>query len=200
MAHRRLHAAAPLIAAVALVALALAPVAEAHSSVFTTDGRYRLVIGLLNEPVVTGQKSGLDLCVQMNDTARTPLDIKVLDTVTVTLTAPDGQTLQKGLGVQFGRPGCFQFVTPQILTVPGQYLVAVTGTINGTTVDFHGVKAGGAVQDADAVSFPVPGPGLESRVSNLEAQAWMPNLGTIVVALALGIVGFLVGRARPRTK
>src|SRR5687768_1750776 len=65
MAQRQLLVLGTLASLAALVAL---PAAEAHSRVQSDDGRYGFSIGLLNEPVVTYAKTGLDVCVQQMPT------------------------------------------------------------------------------------------------------------------------------------
>lgn len=175
--------------AVALVCAALlAPAAQAHTSVVSGDGKYRAVVGLLDEPVVTSQKTGLDVCFTLNDTARTPLPLGNLNDVTAQLQAPDGSTLNGTLAGQFGRSGCYQFAQPFVLTQPGQYVVHLTGALNktatqsGTPIAFRSVAAGGAVQDAAGLTFPDTGvpstlalqstiDALEARIAQLEAGA-----------------------------
>lgn len=148
-----------------LAATALLPLAAAHTSVFTDDGRYRVVVGQLNEPVVTYAKTGLDVCFQANTTARTPLAAINAGDFSGTLISPGGERLTQDLRSQFGRPGCFQFQTPYVLTEPGQYLADLTGVANGTAFDFRGVVAGGPVEDVSAISFP------ERVPTNLELAA-----------------------------
>ncbi len=141
-----------------LAATLVAPAASAHTAVFSSDAQYRVVVGQLEEPVVTHQKTGLDLCFTLNNTARTPLTVNPGDfegtAGHVKLVSPSGQELAMGLRSQFGRPGCYQFSTPYILTEPGQYTVDLAGNVNGTAVAFTGVKAGGAVVQASEVAFP----------------------------------------------
>lgn len=136
----------------------LAQAAAAHSTVHSSDGRYRIVVGQLEEPVVTHAKTGLDLCFTLNNTARTPVSV---DTAAfedplgrVTLVSPDGEELSMPLRAQFGRPGCYQFEEPYVLTQPGQYTVSLRGQLNGTPLDFSGIEAGGAVIDQDEIRFP----------------------------------------------
>lgn len=140
-------------AAIALALLAIAPAATAHSTYYSTDGKLRVVTGQLNEPVITYSKTGLDLCVTRTTTAREPVTVDAAQ-ATATLVSPNGQRLSQTLRGQFGRPGCYQFQDPYVLTVPGQYTIEVAGTINGTTVDLKGMLAGGAVGDQGIFTFP----------------------------------------------
>lgn len=170
-----------------LAALLTVPLASAHNEYETDDGKYRVVVGQLNEPTVTWSKTGLDLCFQqlppgeMDEEAEgAPLTVNT-GSLTVTLTAPNNKTLSQPLRGQFGRPGCYQFQDPYVLTVPGQYKVDMTGSINGTPVAFHGMLAGGAVKDQVALTFPDGGAptnldlssesaALKNRVDTLEAS------------------------------
>jgi len=153
-----------------LVALVLAPAASAHTSVFSSDAKYRVVIGLLEEPVVTYQKTGLDLCFQANTTARAPVTVNP-GGLTATLVSPDGKRLTQELRAQFGRTGCYQFQDPFVLTVPGQYNVELSGDVNGTQVAFAGVAAGGPVKDSGMLSFPNDDPTPAELSASLQAKA-----------------------------
>ncbi len=77
--------------------------------------------------------------------------------LTATLTAPNGQTISQALKTQFGWPGCFTFDKPLVLTQPGQYLLDLTGAINGTTMNAQAITAGGAVLDRSSITFPEAG-------------------------------------------
>lgn len=159
--------------ALALLAVALAPVAAAHSHVESDDGRYEFTIGLLNEPVVTYDKTGLDLCVKQMPANHDELEAQGIQvqgtavavdvsTVTVTLWSPSGQSLSQPLKAQFGRVGCYQFLDPIVLTLQGQYTVDVAGTVNGTALRITGIKAGGAVGNESSLTFPA------SHIDSLE--------------------------------
>jgi hypothetical protein len=172
----------PLALALAALALvALAPAASAHTSVFSPDGKVRVVVGQLNEPVSTYAVSGLDVCFQENTTARAPIAGINAGALQATLRAPNGANLTQDLKAQFGHAGCFTFSEPYVLTLPGQYVVDLAATINGSAVDVKGVAAGGAVVDRSDITFPdasVAGnvelqgkvSALEGRLAALEAE------------------------------
>jgi hypothetical protein len=201
-----------------VLALLLAPAAAAHTSVFSSDGKYRIVVGQLGEPVVTYAKTGLDLCIQMNTTARPPAPGVNPGALTATLVSPGGERLSQPLTVQFGRSGCFQFQDPYILTEPGQYTVDLQGSINGTAVDLRGVEAGGAVDDLAALTFPATSvPTLEqlalakaekaelealrARVAALEARPAGNQESPLPAALAVaGLLGALALAMRRRAE
>jgi hypothetical protein len=170
-----------LAAAVALAALAALPPAAAHTSVFSEDGRVRAVVGQLNEPVSTYAVSGLDVCFQQNTTARAPVAGVNAGAVRAVLRSPGGEEMEQDLRAQFGRPGCFTFAEPYVLTQPGQYVVDLSGDVNGTAIHFTNVTAGGPVVDRASITFPDTGlPGdldlqadidaLEARLAALEAR------------------------------
>lgn len=159
----------PLLAA-ALAAAIVAPSAAAHTTVFSSDGKYRIVVGQLEEPVVTQQKTGLDLCFTLNTTAREPVAID-LSAVQATLVSPGGEELSQELRTQFGRPGCYQFEKPYVLTEPGQYTLSLSGDLNGTALAFTGVNAGGTVEDHEEIRFPAAE--AEDKGAPLPAAAWL---------------------------
>lgn len=162
------------------ILLALAPAATAHTTVVSGDGKVRIVVGQLDEPVVTHQKTGLDLCFTQNNTARTPLSIHPGDfespTGRVVLRSPSGQELAQSLHSQPGRAGCYQFADPYLLTEPGQYVVDLKGIVNGTAVAFTALAAGEAVQDSGTLAFP----------DDLDAdqQAFSQDLDALAVRVA----------------
>jgi hypothetical protein len=190
----------PRLAVLAALALVLAaPAASAHETVITADGKVRIVVGQLAEPVITYQKTGLDLCFTENNAARTALTTVNPGNLTATLTSPNGQTLSMALRAQHGRAGCFQFQEPYVPTMAGQYKVDVIGSANGSAVDLRGVNAGRPVQDSRDLTFPdseVPDAlaleaqvrALESRLAALETRSGEAN-SIPSPAAALLIVG-----------
>src|SRR5688572_14705786 len=127
----------PPIALLTALAVALvAPSAAAHTAVFSADEKVRGSVGLLNEPVSTYAVTGLDVCFSQNTAApRAPVNVADPANFTATLRSPSGETHSVALEVPFGRANCLTFETPLVLTEPGQYLVDLTGSINGTTFD-----------------------------------------------------------------
>jgi hypothetical protein len=95
------------------------------------------------------------------------------------LTAPSGANHTAALVVPSGRTNCLTFARQLVLTEPGQYLVALSGVLNGTTIDVTGVNAGGVVIDRAELTFPATVASdaelqdriaaLESKVATLEA-------------------------------
>jgi hypothetical protein len=164
------------LALLAALALALAaPAASAHTAVFSADEKVRGSIGLLNEPVSTYAVTGLDVCFSENTGApRAPVAVADAADFTVTLRAPSGAVHSAAVEVPFGRPNCLTFETPLVLTEPGQYLVDLSGSINGTTFDVKGVNAGGKVLPRENITFPdtvSSDADLEARIAALEAAS-----------------------------
>lgn len=143
-----------LFVAMATVAILLTviPASSAHS-VQVLPGDVRVVVGLLEEPVTTDMKSGLDICFTTNTTDKAPVTIDTA-TLEVTLESPNGHSMTQALKTQFGRAGCYTFTDPIFFTQAGQYTVDLDGKLNGADFDVHGIKAGGAVAAMSAITFP----------------------------------------------
>ena len=202
-----------LLGVAALAAALVAPAATAHSPAFSADDRVRASIGLLNEPVSTYMSTGLDICFTQNTTAspRPALTVSDLAALTATLTAPSGATFTRDLSGQFGRTGCVTFNQPLVLTEPGQYKVALSGSINGTTFAATGINAGGAVRDRNDITFPGSGlesdeelqeriDALEARIATLEAPGSDDEKGAPLPVAAWLIVGLAALAAVRRMK
>lgn len=161
----------PVVLIAALALAVAAPAASAHTAIFSADNRVRGSVGLLNEPTSTYAVTGLDVCFTQNTAApRAPVDV-VAANFTATLTAPSGAAHQAPLEVPFGKPNCLTFEDPMVLTEPGQYLVDLTGTLNGTTVSVTDVKAGSEVIAREEITFPATVASdeiLEERIRLLE--------------------------------
>lgn len=179
-----------LLVALALCLSVLAPAASAHTAIFSADDRVRGSAGLLNEPTSTYAVTGLDLCFTHNNTARAPITGTPLNpgALTVVLKAPSGATHTSPLSVPFGRANCVVFETPLVLTEPGQYLLDISGDINGTSFSEMNVKAGGPVRDRANITFPADGViadhEAQDRIESLESE--LAQLRTRVQTLEAG--------------
>ena len=164
-----------LLLVTALAVAVAAPAASAHTAIYSADNRVRGSVGLLNEPVSTYAVTGLDVCFTHNTAAspRTPINGINPGNFTATLTSPSGETHTAALEVPFGRANCLTFEDPLVLTEAGQYLVALSGALNGTTIDVTGIKAGGEVVDREEITFPATVASdeeLQDRIAALEAK------------------------------
>lgn len=172
----------PVVLLTALAVSLAAPLATAHTAVTSADGRVRGSIGLLNEPVSTYAVTGLDVCFTQNTASSPRPAIAGINpgNFTATLRAPSGANHTAALEVPFGRPNCLTFETPLVLTEPGQYYVALSGALNGTTIDVTGIKAGGEVVDRKGITFPA------EVASDEELQGRIAQLESKVAALEAG--------------
>jgi hypothetical protein len=149
------------------LALLVVPTASAHASVFTSDGRYKVTFGFLNEPAVTYTKTGLDLIITDNATGG-PVD-GADKTLHATLLYGD-KTHDLSLAPQFGTHG--RYTDTITLTEPGFYKLHVTGTLNGTTVDVT-IPAKEPTPDINDTYFPDHPPSLadlQAQVAALQQQ------------------------------
>lgn len=162
---------------------------------------YSMVVGMIQEPVFTGQKSGLELLVTRGDQPVTGLQ----DTLQAQATF-QGQTRDLPLAGRFGEDGWYQsFFFP---TAAGAYTFRIYGTIDGEAIDesFTAAAEGegfGEVREAQSGQFPVVlAPAAEvSADAQRGAQAadQMPlALGLSVLALIAGLAAIGLALARSR--
>ncbi len=124
-----------MITAALLAAAAMAPVASAHESYQTDDGRFTLVLGEQGEPVYTYDWTNLDFIVSEDSDNGTGGPVPGVDeTVNATLIAPGGEEHSLPIAPQHGEVGRYEFAEDYFLTQPGQYEVRLEGDINGTDV------------------------------------------------------------------
>ena len=169
----------------AVLALALTGVASAHESRDVAD--YTFVVGFIDEPVYTGQKSGLEFGVMRGDEPVEGLEESLEAEVTFS-----GETRALPLSPRFGEAGWYQSVF--IPTAAGPYTFRISGEIDGSPVDesFTSSEEGfNEVQDVTGGQFPVvlPPAGDTARAAESGAQA----ATTATIALAVGGAGLLAG-------
>jgi hypothetical protein len=150
-------------------------------------GDYTLTVGFLEEPVYTGQKSGLDLRVARGDEPVEGLEATLQAEVTF-----DGQSRDLEISPVFGQPGAYQSVF--FPTAAGPYTFHVTGGIDGTPVDesfTSGPDTFSEVADVTSGQFPIQFPSTGDLARDAEAGA---NAGTMAtIALVVGGAGLLTG-------
>lgn len=167
------------------VALSGAAAVVAHEE--REVGEYVIEIGMIDEPVFLGQKSGLELSVMHSGEPVEGLEESLQAEV-----IKDDQRRDLPLSPRFGEPGWYQsFFFP---TAEGPYTFHITGTIEGTDIDesFTSSDEGfGEVEALTAGQFPVVFPPLSDLAQ--QAQGAADAAALVPVALGLGAAGLLIG-------
>ncbi len=150
-------------------------------------GEFNFVVGFLEEPVFTGQKSGLDMRVSRGDEPIEGLEETLEAEVTF-----DGQTRDLEISPRFGEPGAYRSVF--FPTAAGPYTFHISGEIDGEAIDesfTSGPDTFSEVQDVTGGQFPVQFPSTGDLVRDAQAGAGAGTTATI--ALVLGAAGLLAG-------
>jgi hypothetical protein len=144
-------------------------------------------VGLINEPVFVGQKSGLEFFVHKSGTPVEGLEKTLKAEVIV------GQAKRDlPISARFGEKGAYESVF--IPTVGGKYTFHVFGTVEGKAVDesFTSSPSGfNEVSEAASGQFPVTLP--TSAELSVDAKKGADASAQLPIALALGGAGLLVG-------
>lgn len=146
-----------------------------------------MTVGLLDEPVYVGNKSGLDL--------RVIHDGEPVEGLEETLQAEvifEGETRELEISPRFGDPGAYRSVF--FPTAAGPYTFRIFGEIDGEAVDesFTSSEEGfSEVQDVTGGQFPVVLPAAGDTARDAEAGA--AAAGTATLALVIGGAGLLAG-------
>lgn len=168
-----------------LTALVGIGVASAHES--REVGAYTFSVGFLDEPVFSGQKSGLDLRVARGEEPVEGLEETLEAEVTFA-----GQSRTLEISPVFNQPGAYRSVF--FPTAAGPYTFHVFGEIEGEAVDesfTSGPETFSEVQDVAGGQFPVQFPATGDIVRDAEAGANAATTATI--ALVLGGAGLVAG-------
>jgi hypothetical protein len=150
-------------------------------------GAYTLSVGFLDEPVFSGQKSGLDLRVARGEEPVEGLEETLEAEVTFA-----GQSRTLEISPVFNQPGAYRSVF--FPTAAGPYTFHVFGEIEGEAVDesfTSGPETFSEVQDVAGGQFPVQFPATGDIVRDAEAGANAATTATI--ALVLGGAGLVAG-------
>jgi hypothetical protein len=150
-------------------------------------GDLTFVVGFLEEPVFSGQKSGLDLRVSRGEIPLEGLEESLQAEVTF-----DGQSRDLEISPAFGEPGAYRSVF--FPTAAGAYTFHIFGEVDGLAIDEEftsGPDTFGEVQDVTGGQFPVQFPATGDIVRDAEAGAAAATTATI--ALALGGAGLVAG-------
>ncbi|MDQ3344870.1 MAG: hypothetical protein M3473_01020 [Chloroflexota bacterium] len=150
-------------------------------------GEYSFTVGFLDEPVYSGQESGLDLRVSRGDEPVEGLE----ETLEAEVIFND-QRRDLPISPAFDDPGAYRSVF--FPTAAGPYTFRVFGTIEGTEIDesfTSGIDDFNEVQDVTGGQFPVVLPAAGDTARNATAGA--DAAGTATLALVVGGAGLLAG-------
>ena len=179
MTHRTGRAA---VLAAAVLALS-AGAALAHEE--REIGDYSFEVGFIDEPVFTGQKSGLEFFVMNGEEPVEGLEETIEAEVTF-----GSQSRDLEISPRFGEPGAYESVF--FPTAAGPYTFRIYGDLEGTAIDesFTSSPDGfGEVEELSGGQFPVQFPSTGDVVADAEAGA---NAGTqATIALVLAVIGLL---------
>ena len=159
--------------------------AFAHESREVGDHTY--VVGFIDEPVFTGQKSGLEFGAFHGEEPLEGLE----ETLSASVTFGD-QTRDLEIEPTFGEPGWYQSVF--FPTAAGPYTFRIFGEVEGEPFDesfTSGPDTFSEVQDVTGGQFPIQFPPTGDVVRDAEAGANAASTSTI--ALILGGAGLVAG-------
>jgi hypothetical protein len=172
------------VLAAALVALS-AGGAMAHES--REVGEHTFVVGFIDEPVFTGQKSGLEFFVSRGEEPLEGLEETLQAQVTF-----GSETRDLEISPRFGEPGAYESVF--FPTAAGPYTFRLFGDVEGEPLDesfTSGPETFGEVEELAGGQFPVQFPATGDVVADAEAGAAAATQATI--ALVLAVIGLLAG-------
>jgi hypothetical protein len=166
-----------------VLAMALPVLAHEEREV---DG-YQMVVGMIAEPVIVGQKSGLEFLVTQDGSPVTGLaDTLQAEAIFGSATRP------LTLSPRFGEDGWYEsYFFP---TAAGAYTFHIFGNINGTAIDetFTASPDGfGEVEEAAANQFPEQLPAISDVAADASRGAAAADQMTL--ALLLGGAGVVLG-------
>ena len=153
-------------------------VGTTHAHESRDVGDYTLTVGFLDEPVFSGQKSGLDMRVSLGEE---PVEVIF-----------DAQTQDLPISPAFGESGAYRSVF--FPTAAGPYTFRIFGTIDGANVDesfTSGPDTFSEVQDVTGGQFPVVLPAAGDTARDAEAGA--AAAGQATLALVIGGAGLIAG-------
>jgi hypothetical protein len=178
---------AAILTMIALLILPGTTLGHGHEEV----GDLTVVIGMIGEPVVVGQKSGVEVSLKRGEIP--------VEGATLTAEVSIGELRESfELEPAWNRPGWYK--VDFIPTVPGAYTIVLTGDAEGTAIDLEmtaGPETFSEVAAAGDVSFPLPLPD-PSVTATLARQADDRAAFALLlggVAIALGLAGALRRRS-----
>ena len=174
-----------------VLALAGTGVALAHES--RVVGKYKFVVGFLNEPALLNEPNSLDFRVTVSDTAK---PVEGLDKTVQAEVIYGASTMPLALSARFGQPGAYNaFFIP---TRPGTYIFHFTGQVEGTNIDEKFESGPGRfndVTDTSTMQFPVKVPAPADMAAQLKAaQDAASSAQTMAyIGIGIGVLGLIVG-------
>jgi hypothetical protein len=148
---------------------------------------YDVEVGMINEPVFVGQKSGLEFFVMKGETP-----VEGLETTLKAEVIYGDAKRDLPITARFDSKGAYESVF--IPTAAGKYTFHIFGTIEGNQVDesFTSSPDGfDEVQEAVAGQFPVTLP--TAAELSADAKKGADAASQVTIALVLGGAGLLVG-------
>ncbi len=182
---RRLGVGFAATVAASILTLSMVPAVLAHEE--RTVGAYDLEVGLIDEPVYVGDRSGLEIHVTRDDKA-----VEGLETTLKAQVIFGSQQRDLTLSAREGDPGWYQSVF--IPTAAGKYTFHLTGTIEDQTIDesFTSSPTGfDEVDEAAVGQFPNVLP-TTTEVS-VNANKGADAAGQVPLAIGLGAAGAVLG-------
>ena len=150
-------------------------------------GEVTFVVGFLDEPVFSGDKSGLDLRVSRGEAPVEGLE----ETLTAEVIFGD-ETRDLEISAVFGEPGAYRSVF--FPTAAGSYTFHISGEVDGVAIDELFTSGPDTFADIGEVTvgqFPVAYPPTGDVVRDAEAGAAAATTATL--ALVLGGAGLVAG-------
>lgn len=147
-----------------------------------------VTFGGAEEPLITGERMWLEFEIVDAETDE-PVE-NLSENLTASVQLPGHEKTALELDAKHGEPGVYE--APVIFTEPGDYMVHLEGTIDGTEVHTHFEKE---VQDRTDLEY--PGDDSESGADGTESQpdenetqsAGFASVGN--AAVAVGVVGLV---------
>lgn len=180
------------LAGLALAVAALPAIASAHET-RTVAGKYKFVVGFLNEPAIADQPNSIDLTVT-NSTTGDP--IQGLEKSLKAQIIYGGETENVTLAPRFNLPG--KYTAYVIPTKTGTWKFHFTGKVESDTIDETFMSGPGRfsdVESAQSLQFPAKTPALIDLSSQVTAaQSTAASAQTAARSgMAVGLAGVVVG-------
>jgi hypothetical protein len=177
-----------IAAGVAMILLSTALIGPAMAHEHRHVGDYEMVVGFIDEPVYTGQKSGLEFSVA--DHHGQPVT-GLAESLQAEVIYGD-ERMDLPLSPRWGADGWYESVF--FPTAAGAYTFRIHGSIDGQDVDesfTSGPDTFSEVEEQSAGHFPTVLPSTAELAANAQRGADAAQLA--LMALGLGVVALLLG-------